>query len=180
MRLWSIGHSTRPWDAFASLLGSNGLRAVADVRKVPRSSRHPWFSRDALETALPPLGVEYAWLGGPLGGLRRPRPGSRNVAIRSASFRAYADHMATAEFREGVARLLALGRERPTAFLCAEAVWWRCHRSFLSDHLVAVEGVEVLHVIDESPPRPHAVRAEARVVDGTVVYDGASSPLFPS
>ena len=186
MRLWSIGHSTRPFDAFAALLERNGVLAVADVRKIPRSARHPWFSREALERALPERGVEYVALGGPLGGLRRGAAGapSRNGAIRSASFRAYADHMATPEFREGVARLLDLGRRVPTAFLCAEAVWWRCHRSFLADHLVAVEGVEVLHVVDESPPRPHVPRPEARVDGRVLVYDRAdvdpsSTPLFP-
>jgi uncharacterized protein (DUF488 family) len=181
MRLWSIGHSTRPFEGFVALLAKNGVRALADVRKVPKSARYPWFSREALERSLPEAGVEYRWLGGPLGGLRRARDGSRNVAIRSASFRAYADHMATPEFRAGVDELCALGERVPTAFCCAEAVWWRCHRSFLADHLVAVRGVEVLHVIGEAEPKPHRPRAEGRVSDGVLVYDGAAGEtLFPT
>jgi uncharacterized protein (DUF488 family) len=178
VRLWSIGHSTRPLDELLGLLSRHGLRAMADVRKIPRSARHPWFAREALERSLPAVGVEYRWLGASLGGLRRAAPGSRNSALRSPSFRAYADHMASPEFREGVDELLALGRRTPTAFLCAEAVWWRCHRSFLADHLVGVLGVEVLHVIDTSTPKPHALRKEARVEDGALVYDAAGPSLF--
>jgi uncharacterized protein (DUF488 family) len=178
LRLYTIGHSTRPLGEFVGLLRRHGIAAAADVRKIPRSSRHPWFSREALEASLPAVGIEYRWLGGPLGGLRRRAKDSRNVAIRSASFRAYADHMASDEFRRGVSELLELGRRRPTAFFCAEALWWRCHRSFLADHLVAVEGARVLHLAGEGDPTPHRPRPEARVEGGALVYDLPSGGLF--
>jgi uncharacterized protein (DUF488 family) len=179
VRLFTIGHSTRTLDEFAALARAHGVAAIADVRKVPKSARHPWFSREALEGSLPERGLEYRWLGDSLGGLRRAGPGSRNAAIRSGSFRAYADHMATAEFRAGVEALLDLGARGPTAAMCAEAVWWRCHRSFLADHLVAVLGVEVLHVLSEAAPKPHSPRKEARVEDGALVYDRLEeTPLF--
>jgi uncharacterized protein (DUF488 family) len=179
VRVFTIGHSTRSLEDFTALARRHGIEAVADVRKIPKSARHPWFAREAMERSLPEGGLAYAWMGDALGGLRRASPGSRNAAIRSASFRAYADHMASPAFREGVARLLRLAETAPTAVLCAEAVWWRCHRQFLADHLVAIEGVEVLHVVSEAEPRPHVPRKEARVEDGALVYDRLEeTPLF--
>jgi uncharacterized protein (DUF488 family) len=176
--LLTIGHSTRPIDAFRSALEAHGIRRVADVRAFPASRRYPWFERGALERALADAGVGYSWLGASLGGRRRARgKPSRNVAVRNESFRAYADHMATDDFRRGVRELLALARDAPTAAMCAELLWWRCHRSFLADHVVLVEGWDVLHVRDEGPPDPHRPRREARVVDGGLVYDGGVLPF---
>jgi uncharacterized protein (DUF488 family) len=180
--LWTIGHSTRPIGDTLALLSANGIGSVADVRAFPASRRHPQYGRDALEASLAEAGVRYAWLGGPLGGRRSGAKESRNVALRVAAFRAYADHMATEEFRRGVEALLALARRSPTAFLCAEALWWRCHRALLSDHLVLVHGARVLHVMDAGAPKEHRPRPEARVEGDRLVYDGSDAageaPLF--
>ncbi len=172
--VWTVGHSTRALEEFVGILRSHGIARIADVRAFPASRRHPHFARDALERSLEAAGLSYAWLGDTLGGRRRARAGSRHAAIRSESFRAYADHMETETFRTGVRRLLDLAREKATAAMCAEVLWWRCHRSFLADHLVLVEGVRVLHLLDAQKVEPHRPKREARVLGGTVVYDVVS------
>jgi uncharacterized protein (DUF488 family) len=179
--LWTLGHSTRPIEDTLALLCANGIEAVADVRAFPASRRHPQYGRDAFEASLAEAKIRYAWLGGPLGGRRSGAKDSRNVALRVAAFRAYADHMATDEFRRGVEALLALARGARTAYLCAEALWWRCHRALLSDHLVLVRGARVLHVMDAGAPKEHRPRPEARALGDRLVYDGrpaGDAPLF--
>jgi uncharacterized protein (DUF488 family) len=167
--VYTVGHSTLPLDAFLALLATEAIGTVADVRRFPASRRHPHFARDALAGALERAGVRYVWLPG-LGGRRRGRPGSPHVAWRSASFRAYADHMETAEFGADVARLLVLAHERRTAVLCAEAVPWRCHRQLIADALVA-RGADVRHLIGGAPPEPHRLTPFARLEGQHVVYD---------
>jgi uncharacterized protein (DUF488 family) len=179
LTLFTVGHSTRPVGDLISSLRRVGVLALADVRAFPSSRRHPQYGRDALEASLAAAGLRYAWLGDALGGRRAAKADSRNVALRVAAFRAYADHMATAEFRRGIDALLSLARAAPTAFLCAEALWWRCHRSLISDHLVLVRGARVLHVLGDAPPKPHAPRPEARVEGDHLVYDVVrEEPLF--
>lgn len=176
--LWTIGHSTRTLDEFIALLSANGLRTAVDIRAFPGSRRYPHFAREALAASLPKAGLRYVWLGKELGGRRRatvePSP---NLGLRNDSFRNYADYMGAPEFSRGVDALLALADEAPTACFCAELLWWRCHRSLLSDYLVAVRGREVFDILDESPPKPHAPKTEARVEDGRLVYPPAEPPL---
>jgi uncharacterized protein (DUF488 family) len=167
--VYTVGHSTLALDDFLALLGDAGIEGIADVRRFPASRRHPHFGRAALAAALAPAGIAYAWLPG-LGGRRRSRPDSPHVAWRSDSFRAYADHMETAEFRDELARLVALAGERPTAVLCAEAVPWRCHRQLIADALV-VRGTGVLHVVPGKSPEPHRLTPFARLDGDRVVYD---------
>jgi uncharacterized protein (DUF488 family) len=168
MPLYSVGHSTRSLDEMLALLEENGVEVLADVRTAPGSRRLPQFGRSSLESALPAGGLAYVHLP-ELGGFRRPRPDSRNTAWRNQSFRGYADHMETPEFRAGLERLIglqeALRGERSVAMMCAEAVPWRCHRSLVSDALLA-RGVVVRHILGPGDVRPHSLTPFARV-DGT-------------
>jgi uncharacterized protein (DUF488 family) len=146
MRLYTIGHSTRTAEEFIDLLRRHAIEWLVDVRAFPGSRRHPHFGREALRARLSDAGVEY--LHAPaLGGRRRPRPGAPPTAWRNAGFAAYADYMTTPEFRRAVDDLLERAAERPTAIMCSEAVPWRCHRSMISDAIVA-RGWEVAHILD--------------------------------
>lgn len=174
--VWTIGHSTRPWDAFVELLDVHGVDAIADVRRFPGSRRYPWFASDTMAAALRARGNDYLWLP-QLGGRRRPVPGSVNTAWRNASFQGYADHLASAEFADGLARLLDLAARRRTAILCAEVLWWQCHRALISD-VLKVRGIEVLHIADAKAPSPHPYSSAASIVDGRLSYAPAQSGLF--
>ena len=169
MRLWTIGHSIRKIDHFISLLEENGIKLVVDVRSFPGSRRYPQFNKEALADSLGQRGIRYEHLL-ELGGRRRPTKDSRNTAWRNAAFRGYADYMETEEFRKGVERLLDLANEvGPTAIMCAEAVWWRCHRALISDYL-KIRGVEVVHIVDASRTEPHPFTSAAHIVDGALSY----------
>jgi uncharacterized protein (DUF488 family) len=168
-RIWTIGHSTREIDSFVSLLKDNGIKLLVDVRSLPGSKRYPQFNREALAKLLTDAGIRYEHFP-ELGGRRKPKPDSRNTVWRNASFRGYADHMETDEFRRGVERLLALAREEgPAAVMCAEAVWWRCHRSLISDYLKA-RGIEVMHILDADKIEPHPYTSAAHIVNGKLSY----------
>jgi uncharacterized protein (DUF488 family) len=172
MAIYTIGHSTRSWGEFLELLQAHGVHGLADIRTVPRSRRHPHFSIDALTAALPREGIAYRHFPG-LGGLRKPRADSRNSAWRVEGFRGYADYMETPEFEAALSELTEWagpGASR-VAIMCAEAVWWRCHRQLTADALVA-RGVEVRHITSGSPATPHQLTQFARVVDGRVQYPG--------
>jgi len=169
MRIWTIGHSTRTIDEFVSLLKANGIKLLADVRAFPGSKRYPQFNKDALAESLSAQGIRYEHFP-QLGGKRKSKPDSRNTAWRNASFRAYADYMQTEQFQKGIERLLDLASEAgPTAIMCAEAVWWRCHRSLISDYLKA-RGLEVLHVLGSNKVEPHPYTSAARIVNGELSY----------
>jgi uncharacterized protein (DUF488 family) len=172
-RIFTLGHGNRALEELEALLKLHRVPCLVDVRAHPGSRRHPQFGRGALEDSLPKAGIRYVWEGQALGGRRRARPDSRHVAMRNDSFRAYADHMESDEFRAGIERLLELARESPIAIMCAERLPWQCHRFMISDYLVA-HGVGVLHVIDTAPPRAHRLRAEARVTVNGLVYDAQS------
>ncbi len=144
--IWTIGHSTRTLEEFLALLADNGIEALADVRRFPGSRRFPHFNAEALAHALDKAGVEYVPFP-ELGGRRKPRADSPHTQWRNAAFRAYADYMDTEEFRVGIERLAALAREKRTAVMCSEAVWWRCHRRLISDWFTA-HGTHVLHILD--------------------------------
>jgi uncharacterized protein (DUF488 family) len=167
--VWTVGHSTHPIERFLELLQDTGIRRLVDVRTAPGSHRNPQFSREALAASLEGAGIAYEWWGVELGGWRKARPDSRHTEIRSAAFRGYADHMESEGFRETLDRLLASAGEAPTAVMCAEALWWRCHRSMLADAIVA-RGREVRHLMPDGSAAPHRPRF-SRVEDGTPVYD---------
>ena len=172
-QIWTIGHSTRDIDVFISLLQENGIKLLADVRSLPGSKRYPQFNRETLAESLNAHGIRYEHFP-ELGGRRKSRPDSRNTAWRNASFRGYADYMETEEFREGVERFLNLSREAgPSAIMCAEAVWWRCHRSLISDCLKA-RGVEVTHILDAGKTEPHPYTSAAQIVNGKLNYSADS------
>jgi uncharacterized protein (DUF488 family) len=169
-RIWTIGHSTRKIDIFISLLRQNGIKLLVDVRSLPGSNRHPQFNQEALAESLGKAGIRYEHVP-ELGGRRKPRPDSRNTGWRNASFRGYADYMETEGFRKGVARVLDLaGQAGPTAVMCAEALWWRCHRALISDFL-KVRGIEVIHIVDHNKTELHPFTSAARVVNGKLSYE---------
>ena len=169
MRIWTIGHSTREIDEFISLLHENQIKLLVDVRADPASKRYPHFNKDSLVKSLNVHAIRYEHFP-ELGGKRKPNPDSHNTAWRNASFRAYADHMETEQFQKGVARLLEVAAEAgPTAIMCAEAVWWRCHRSLVADYLKA-RGVEVLHILAANKVELHPFTPAARIVDGKLSY----------
>jgi uncharacterized protein (DUF488 family) len=168
-RIWTIGHSTRKIDIFLSLLEENGIKLVADVRMFPGSKRYPQFGREALAMSLSEVGIGYEHFP-ELGGRRKAKPDSHNSAWRNESFRGYADYMETDDFRNGIARLVDLAEESgPTAIMCAEAVWWRCHRSLVSDYLKA-HGVEVVHILDGKKTEAHPFTSAATIVNGKLSY----------
>jgi uncharacterized protein (DUF488 family) len=168
--LYTIGHSTRTAEEFLALLESHGVGQIADVRAFPVSRRLPHFNREALAATLAQTGVGYRHFAA-LGGRRTPRPDSVNGAWQHDSFRGYADYMATTEFQAGLEELQEYGRTRATAVMCAEAVWWRCHRRLIADALVA-RHVPVFHIMTTERVEPHELTSFA-VVRGTVVtYPG--------
>jgi uncharacterized protein (DUF488 family) len=173
-----MGHSTRPIEELVALLRDAGVVTLADVRTIPRSRANPQFEGPALAAALQAAGIRYAHLPR-LGGLRRARKDSANAGWRNASFRGYADHMATPEFEEGLRELRALAREGPVAVMCAEAVPWRCHRSLLADALLA-RGVVVGHLVGKGRARPHRLTPFARVEGRRVTYPAPPSAQPPS
>ena len=173
----TVGHGAATAEAFATLVHDAGVARVVDVRRYPGSRRHPHFAGAAMARWLPEDGVAYSWLPS-LGGRRSPRPDSPNVALRNDQFRGYADHMAGEEFLAGVAELEALAAREPVAVMCAEAVWWRCHRRLLADHLVLVDGVAVEHLLPDGRRRAHPLTAGARRAGDHVVYDGGATSLF--
>jgi uncharacterized protein (DUF488 family) len=173
MRIWTIGHSTRAIDEFISLLEENEIKLLVDVRAWPGSKRYQQFNKDALAESLNARGIRYEHFP-ELGGKRKSKPDSRNTAWRNASFRGYADYMETEQFQKGIERLLDVAAEAgPTAIMCAEAVWWRCHRSLIADYLKA-RGVEVLHVLGANKVEPHPYTSVARIVNGELSYEAES------
>ena len=194
MKIWTIGHSTRSIDDFISLLKKNEIKLLADVRSLPGSKRYPQFNREALAESLNAHGIRYEHFP-ELGGRRKPNADSRNTTWRNASFRGYADYMETEQFHKGVERLLAFARndglgsrrndrdgsETVTpwraAIMCAEAVWWRCHRALISDYL-KTRGIEVMHILDANKVEPHPFTSAAHIVDGSLSYASEDDRLI--
>jgi len=168
-RISTIGHSTKRIEDFIPALRANGIKLLADVRSLPGSKRYPQFNKETLGDSLGKAGIHYEHFP-ELGGLRKPKKDSRNTAWRNQSFRGYADHMETEEFQKGIQRLIGLAEEiGPTAIMCAEAVWWRCHRALISDYLKA-RGVKVIHIFDAKKTEPHPFTSAARIVNGELSY----------
>ena len=177
MRIWTIGHSTRKIEDFIAALEAHRIKLLVDVRSLPGSKRYPQFNKEALGKSLQEHGIRYEHFA-ELGGRRKPKPDSRNTAWRNASFRGYADYMETEEFHKGVRRLLDLANEAGrTAIMCAEAVWWRCHRALISDYLKA-QGIEVTHIVDANKSEPHPYTSAARMVEGTLSYTNDRDALI--
>lgn len=172
-RLRTFGHGTATQPALTDLLAAAGIDTVVDVRRFPGSRRHPHVGQDQLARWLPDAGIDYRWTA-ELGGRRKPDPESPNVGLRNPQFRAYADHMASAEFRAAVAELLDLADTRSVAVMCSESVWWRCHRRLLADHLVLVEGRRVEHLFHDGRLAEHPVTAEATRTADHLVYRAAT------
>lgn len=168
--IWTIGHSTRSAEEFNEILLAHQIGALVDVRSFPGSRRYPHFNRQELANNLEAIGVLYSH-NSQLGGRRRPSPNSKNSAWKNASFRAYADHMEGDEFREGIEKLLEVASTRRTAMMCAEALWWRCHRSLIADYLKS-KGFDVIHIIDGKKTEAHPYTSAARIVDGELTYAG--------
>ena len=170
-RLYTIGHSTRSIEDLLEALRAHGIKTLVDIRAFPMSRRLPQFNRESLEKTLADAGIRYVWMKA-LGGYRKKiREDSPNLALRNASFRNYADYMLTSEFETAMMELIALSGEGPAAYMCAERVYFRCHRMLISDWLVA-HGNEVVHIDGTGPAKPHRMTAEARMIDGELIYRG--------
>jgi uncharacterized protein (DUF488 family) len=171
--IFTIGHSTRDLAGFSRVLQAHEVRLLEDIRAFPMSRRYPHFNRDHLELWLPEIACDYIWekdLGGRRG-RQMPADQSPNIALRNPSFRNYADYMLSGGFRQAVERLVERAQKTHTAIMCAEQLYFRCHRMLVSDFLVS-QGHSVLHILDEKPPKTHVLTKEARVIDGRLVYRG--------
>lgn len=180
LNLFTIGHSTHSIDRFLELLNQHDIEALADVRRFPGSKRLPHFNRENLASALQKDGIEYHWIEA-LGGRRRKEVGgpSHNLGLRNESFRNYADYMETDEFQQAVDQLLELGQRKRTAFMCAEGLFWQCHRRLVSDFLF-MKGIVVEHTMPSGELRPHTLTEGARIDGGKLSYPSpdADQTLF--
>jgi len=169
--LYTIGHSTRSLDELITALRAHQIQSLADIRAFPTSRRLPQFNRECLERTLPLAEIRYLWMKA-LGGYRKKiLDDSPNIALRSESFRNYADYMLTHEFEQAISDLVVLAEKARTACMCAERVYFHCHRMLVSDWLVA-HGHGVWHIDDTGPVRPHRLAAEARMIEGCLIYRG--------
>lgn len=180
--LWTIGHSTREWPVFVAMLQEARIEALADVRRFAGSRRHPQFHGQAMAEALPREGIGYLPMP-ELGGRRAPRADTRNTAWRNKGFRGYADYMETPQWQAARDRLMQLALSRRTAVMCAEALWWQCHRGLIADSLKA-RGWAVIHLQAPGRSEEHPYTAAARIVDGDLLYSEPvaahpQAPLFP-
>ena len=169
--LYTIGHSTRPLDDLIETLHAHEIQTLVDIRAFPMSRRLPQFNCESFEKSLPLAGIRYVWMGA-LGGYRKKiRDDSPNIALRNQSFRNYADYMLTAAFEGAMAELIKLAETSRVAYMCAERVYFRCHRMLVSDWLVA-HGHAVMHIDGAGPAKPHRLTAEARIIDDKLIYRG--------
>src|SRR5690242_9561685 len=176
-RIWTIGHSTRTIEEFVRPLQAHGIKLVADVRLLPGSKRYPQFNKERLAKSLIDHAIAYEHFP-ELGGRRKPRRDSRNTAWRNEAFRGYADYMETAEFTQGIARLRGIAeRNGAVGIMCAEAVWWRCHRSLIADYLKA-QGTEIIHIMDANKTQAHPFTSAAKIVNGKLSYADESLELL--
>ena len=169
--IYTMGHSTHPIDEFISMLQSFSISIVADIRNYPGSRRYPHFNEEDLEHSLKENGIGYVHMK-ELGGRRKPLPNSVNTNWRNDAFRGYADYMQTEDFKNAMIKLEDLAMKEPTAYMCSEAVWWRCHRALVSDYL-KVRGWRVMHVMGADKIQEHPYTSAAKVIDGNLRYDSA-------
>ena len=173
--IWTIGHSTRSFEEFLSMLRSFKIEALADIRNFPGSKRYPHFNKDALQHTLPENGIQYFHFK-ELGGRRKALPDSKNTAWRSSAFKGYADYMETDVFKNAMEELKQTALKFRTAYMCSEAVWWRCHRSLVSDYL-KVQGWKVMHIMGEGKETEHPFTAPAKIVHGKLSYGADGTQL---
>jgi len=167
--VFTIGHSTRGLKELVELLHQHGVKVLVDIRRFPRSRKNPQFNREALESGLPPEGITYIWMES-LGGFRKGlAEASPKLALTNIPFRNYAAYMETEEFRKAIDDLLSLARQTTPAIMCAEALYWRCHRSLVSDYLKS-KGVRVVHMMSKDSEREHSYNRFAKVIDGKLTY----------
>jgi uncharacterized protein (DUF488 family) len=171
--IWTIGHSTRTSDELVAVLRAHHIEAIVDVRRFPASRRLPQFGADQLEAFLGASDIGYRWVA-ELGGRRRPNPASPNDSWRHPAFRAYADHVATDDFANGLFELLMIAAGVRTAVMCAEVLWWRCHRRIIADVLTSL-GHQVRHVRDAGESELHKLAPQARIAGGVLTYTSATS-----
>ena len=169
--IWTIGHSTRSLENFVAMLQSFAITQLVDVRHFPGSRKFPHFNKEALMQTLPEVGIQYLHLEA-LGGRRKATTDSHNTAWRHPAFKGYADYMETPAFERGIKELGIVAMQAPTAYMCSEAVWWRCHRSMISDYL-KVKGWNVQHIMELAKAKEHPFTAPAKVVNGKLVYGPA-------
>ena len=166
--IWTIGHSTRSFDELVEMLHSFQIEMLVDIRSYPGSRRYPHFNKEALEISLPENNIQYIHLK-KLGGRRKVNPDSKNTTWRHIAFRGYADYMETDDFEKGIEELEVIAEKKRTAYMCSEAVWWRCHRSMVSDYLKA-HGWNVMHIMNTDKEQEHPYTAPARIVNGELTY----------
>jgi uncharacterized protein (DUF488 family) len=177
--VYTVGHGTRTTEEVVSLLSAAAVELLVDVRRFPGSRRHPHLARERLEEDLPRLGLVYAWWGEELGGRRSVSTSTRHTGWRNAAFQAYADHMESAPFRAALRRLESAADEVRVAVMCAETLWWRCHRRLIADVLV-VRGHHVIHILGPGKQQNHPLNPAARPTDdGWIVYDLGERTLDP-
>ena len=167
--IWTIGHSTHPLKEFVDMLQSFNIEKVADIRSFPGSRKFPQFNKEALEMSLPQNYIEYIHIK-ELGGRRKGNKDSKNTGWRHIAFRSYADYMETGSFKDGIEALEKIALKNRVAYMCSEAVWWRCHRSMVSDYL-KLHGWKVMHIMAKDKESEHPYTAPARIIDGVLNYE---------
>jgi uncharacterized protein (DUF488 family) len=177
--IYTIGHGTRQTDDLVEILHGHGVARIVDIRRFPTSRLNPHLAREPLGRAVSAAGIAYEWWGAELGGRRSAQPRSRHVALRERAFRGYADHMDTPAFRDAIRRLMELATSQRVAVMCAETLWWRCHRRLVADTLT-LRGADVVHLLDGAHTQPHVltpgVRADA---EGWPIYDVGATLKLP-
>lgn len=167
--IYTIGHSTYSFTAFLLMLQAFQIKTLIDIRALPGSRKFPQYDKDDLAQSLTQAGIQYVYLKS-LGGRRKTHKQSKNSRWKNTSFQAYADYMETPAFEEGIKDLEQMAKESLTVIMCAEAVWWRCHRSMIADYLKA-KGWEVRHIMHTNKATEHPYTSSARVVGDRVFYD---------
>jgi uncharacterized protein (DUF488 family) len=168
--IWTIGHSTHSIGEFIDLLKNFNIKMLADVRAFPGSRKFPHFNKESLSELLREHHIGYTHIP-ELGGRRKAQKDSKNTVWKNEAFRGYADYMETAEFRKGIGRLIDTAKTHPTAYMCSEAVWWRCHRSLISD-LLKSQGWKVMHIMGMDKSQEHPYTSAARIINGRLDYSG--------
>jgi uncharacterized protein (DUF488 family) len=166
--IWTIGHSNKSFQDFLEILKVYEIEILADVRSFPGSRKFPWFNKEYFSENLPPEGIDYTLIKN-LGGRRKVKPDSHNTAWENLQFRAYADYMESPQFLEGINELINYASQKRTAYMCSEVLWWRCHRSMISDYL-KLKGWNVIHIIGINKTQEHPYTKPAKIINDRLNY----------